>query len=151
MRHSCRRLSAAIACSLAMPAFSFADDEVADATPYVYTLGQLTVVTARPAPIDTSDDVVTTEEMWTFNTFTLDEAVKLTPGVMTTLDSNGRRNEHDIFVRGFGRWQVPLSIDGVRIYLPADNRLDFRRFLTADLAAPTGTANTTSTGPPIPR
>lgn len=37
-------------------------------------------------------------------------------------------------MRGFGRWQVPLSIDGVRIYLPADNRLDFRRFLTADLA-----------------
>lgn len=134
MLASCRRLSAAIACSLAMPAVAFADEEVASATPYVYTLGRLTVVTASPEPIDTSDDVVTTEEMWTFNTFTLDEAVKLTPGVMTTLDSNGRRNEHDIFVRGFGRWQVPLSIDGVRIYLPADNRLDFRRFLTADLA-----------------
>jgi iron complex outermembrane recepter protein len=53
---------------------------------------------------------------------------------MTTFDTNGRRNEHDIFVRGFGRWQVPLSIDGVRVYLPADNRLDFSRFLTADLA-----------------
>ena len=25
-------------------------------------------------------------------------------------------------------------VDGVRIYLPADNRLDFRRFLTADIA-----------------
>ena len=48
---------------------------------------------------------------------------------------NGRRNESDIFVRGFGRLQVPLSVDGVRIYLPADNRLDFGRFLTADIAA----------------
>jgi len=38
-------------------------------------------------------------------------------------------------VRGFDRWQVPLMVDGVRIYLPADNRLDFARFLTADIAA----------------
>jgi iron complex outermembrane receptor protein len=44
-------------------------------------------------------------------------------------------NESDIFVRGFGRGQVPLTLDGVRIYLPADNRLDFSRFLTADIAA----------------
>ena len=57
------------------------------------------------------------------------------PGVVSTFDANGRRNESDIFVRGFGRWQVPLMIDGVRIYLPADNRLDFARFLTADIAA----------------
>jgi iron complex outermembrane recepter protein len=28
-----------------------------------------------------------------------------------------------------------LTMDGVRIYLPADNRLDFARFLTADIAA----------------
>jgi iron complex outermembrane receptor protein len=41
----------------------------------------------------------------------------------------------NIFVRGFDRWQVPLTVDGVRIYLPADNRLDFARFLTADIAA----------------
>ena len=37
-------------------------------------------------------------------------------------------------MRGYGRWQVPLSIDGIRVYLPADNRLDFNRFLTQDLA-----------------
>ncbi len=49
-------------------------------------------------------------------------------------DANGRRNESDIFVRGFGRWQVPLMVDGVRIYLPADNRIDFARFLTSDIA-----------------
>ena len=55
-------------------------------------------------------------------------------GRVSTFDSNGRRNESDIFVRGFGRWQVPLMVDGVRIYLPADNRLDFARFLTADIA-----------------
>ena len=61
--------------------------------------------------------------------------MNLAPGVVSTFDANGRRNESDIFVRGFGRWQVPLMVDGVRIYLPADNRLDFGRFLTADIAA----------------
>src|SRR5262249_21745786 len=50
-------------------------------------------------------------------------------------ETNGRRNEANVFVRGFDRWQVPLMVDGVRIYLPADNRLDFARFLTADIAA----------------
>ncbi|WP_244396205.1 TonB-dependent receptor plug domain-containing protein [Afipia carboxidovorans] len=58
----------------------------------------------------------------------------MVPGVVSTFDSNGRRNESDIFVRGFGRWQVPLMIDGVRVYLPADNRLDFSRFLTSDIS-----------------
>jgi hypothetical protein len=61
--------------------------------------------------------------------FTLDNAIPLMPGVSSTLDTNGRRNEHDILVRGFGRWQVPLSTDGVRVYRPADNLLDFRHFL----------------------
>ncbi|MBN2447626.1 MAG: TonB-dependent receptor, partial [Phycisphaerae bacterium] len=44
------------------------------------------------------------------------------------------RNEGDIFVRGFNRFQVPLYMDGVRVYLPADNRIDMNRFLTPDLA-----------------
>ena len=83
---------------------------------------------------DTTDNTVTIEDVWTFNRNTLDEAIKLVPGVTSTLDGTGRRNEREIFVRGFGRWQVPLAIDGIRIYLPADNRLDFNRFLTQDLA-----------------
>ena len=39
-----------------------------------------------------------------------------------------------IYVRGFNRFQVPLLLDGVRVYLPADNRLDYGRFLTPDIA-----------------
>jgi iron complex outermembrane receptor protein len=49
-------------------------------------------------------------------------------------NSGGSRNEQLLFVRGFDRFQVPLTIDGIRVYLPADNRLDFDRFLTADLS-----------------
>ena len=102
----------------------------------VFDLGKLSEITVigRAYDADTTDNTVTIEDVWTFNRTTLDEAVKLIPGVTSTLDSTGRRNERGIFVRGFGRWQVPLSIDGIRIYLPADNRLDFNRFLTQDLA-----------------
>lgn len=99
----------------------------------VFSLGQITVTASRERPAAV-DAVVTSNEIWTFNANTLDDAVKLIPGVTATLDSNGRRNEHDILVRGYGRWQVPLSVDGIRVYLPADNRLDFARFLTQDLA-----------------
>ncbi len=134
MRPRFRRLPLVLACALALPLAAQAADNPVDAPEDVFTLGQITVTAARPEAIAAGDAVITREEMWTFDTLTLDDAVKLTPGVMTSQDSNGRRNEHDIFVRGFGRWQVPLSIDGVRVYLPADNRLDFRRFLTADLA-----------------
>ncbi len=99
----------------------------------VFSLGKITVAAPR-LQSDIGDDVVTTDEVWSFNRNTLDEAVKLIPGVTSTFDSTGRRNERDILVRGFGRLQVPLSIDGIRVYLPADNRLDFSRFLTQDLA-----------------
>jgi len=127
MRYISSYISAAVALALAQAsaAQNAADD--------VFTLGQITI-TAQRAQESFGDNVISRDEMWGFDTNTLDSAIKLVPGVMTTLDTNGRRNEHDIFVRGFGRWQVPLSIDGVRIYLPADNRLDFNRFLTADLA-----------------
>lgn len=100
----------------------------------IFTLGQITITARRVSDDPLSDHTISNQQMWRFNTGTLDQAVKLVPGVSSTLDTNGRRNEHDILVRGFGRWQVPLSIDGVRVYLPADNRLDFRRFLTDDIA-----------------
>lgn len=98
----------------------------------VFTLGQVTVHGERIAEAS-SDDQVGTEELWKFNTNTLTDAIRLVPGVTGSFISNGRRNEGDISVRGFDRWRVPLSIDGIRVYLPADNRIDFNRFLTPDL------------------
>jgi iron complex outermembrane recepter protein len=102
----------------------------------VFDLGKMSEITVVGRAYDAAatDNTVTVEDVWTFNRNTLDEAIKLIPGVTSTLDSTARRNERGIFVRGFGRWQVPLAIDGIRIYLPADNRLDFNRFLTQDLA-----------------
>ena len=100
----------------------------------VYQLGEIYVSGAQQGEAGIGSSTVTREQTWTFEKKTLDEAVNLIPGVTSTLDSNGRRNESDIFVRGFGRWQVPLTIDGVRVYLPADNRLDYGRFLTNDMS-----------------
>ena len=98
----------------------------------IFALGQVTVLGERVADTS-SDDSISTDEIWNFNANTLTEAVKLVPGVNSGFTSNGRRNEGDISVRGFDRWRVPLSIDGIRVYLPADNRIDFNRFLTPDL------------------
>jgi iron complex outermembrane receptor protein len=90
----------------------------------VFTLGQLDTI---------GGSTITNEAMWTYNKNSLDQAVSILPGV-TMHNTGGSRNERDIYVRGFDRFRVPLSIDGVRVYLPADNRLDFNRFLTPDLA-----------------
>ncbi|MBC7830924.1 MAG: Plug domain-containing protein, partial [Hyphomicrobium sp.] len=93
----------------------------------VYTLGQLDMI---------GGSTITNEAMYTFNKQSLGQAVNILPGVTwlstgaPSINSSGSRNEGDIFVRGFNRFQVPLSIDGVRVYLPADNRIDMNRFLT---------------------
>lgn len=102
---------------------------------YVFDMGKIVVVGSQDGQQPgVGGAVLTADQMWNFDRNTLDQAVNIVPGVVSTFDANGRRNESDIFVRGFGRWQVPLMLDGVRIYLPADNRLDFTRFLTADIA-----------------
>lgn len=80
-----------------------------------------------------SQSTVTSEEMRSANRTTLDDALRTVPGVEVG-NTGGTRNERMVYVRGFDRWQVPLYIDGVRIYLPADNRIDYGRFLTPDLA-----------------
>jgi len=100
----------------------------------IFNLGEIVIIGSLIESIPISGAVIGEGDIWTYEKPTLEQAVNLAPGVNSTFDSNGRRNEFDIFVRGFGRWQVPLSIDGVRVYLPADNRLDFSRFLTNDIA-----------------
>lgn len=98
-----------------------------------FALGQI-VVTAQPAEgIEIRGETLTAEAIYAFNRQTLDDAVNLMPGVVAS-NSGGSRNERLVFVRGFDRFQVPLSIDGIRVYLPADNRLDYGRFLTPDIA-----------------
>lgn len=126
------------ATSLALVASSgtaFADeaDDAAASRNSAFELGQIVVTGQRPEGIAVGGDTLTSEAIYAFSRTTLDEAVTLIPGVSAG-NSGGSRNERLIFVRGFDRFQVPLSVDGIRVYLPADNRLDFGRFLTPDIA-----------------
>jgi len=98
-----------------------------------FTLGQIIVIAPVTEGITVSGATLSSDAIYTFNRNTLDEAVNLMPGVAAS-NSGGSRNERLVFVRGFDRFQVPLSIDGIRVYLPADNRLDYGRFLTSDIA-----------------
>lgn len=130
MRHS-TALAASLSCILATPAM--AQDASAPAGDDTFTLGQIIVT----APSETAPTIGTStldaEAMQVFQRNSLDDAVNLMPGVSAS-NSGGSRNERLIYVRGFDRFQVPLSIDGIRVYLPADGRLDYGRFLTGDIA-----------------
>ncbi len=107
--------------------------ETPEDTDDAFTLGQIIVTAPRYEGVAIGESTLSSEAIYTFNRNTLDEAVNLMPGV-SSANTGGSRNERTIYVRGFDRFQVPLSIDGIRVYLPADNRLDYGRFLTPDVA-----------------
>jgi iron complex outermembrane recepter protein len=75
---------------------------------------------------------ITQTDMQRFERNTLDEAILLAPG--TSVSLLGARNETNVWIRGFDRWRVPLYQDGIPVYLPVDNRIDFSRFSTLDIA-----------------
>jgi iron complex outermembrane receptor protein len=114
-----------LASAAAMPAF-------AQEQPSSFALGQIVVTGQQPKGIEITSQTLDAKAIDTFGRVTLDDAVALAPGVSAG-NSGGSRNERLIFVRGFNRFQVPLTIDGIRVYLPADNRLDFGRFLPTTL------------------
>ncbi|MDR2260957.1 MAG: TonB-dependent receptor, partial [Azoarcus sp.] len=122
-------IGAALACHF--PAARAAAPEPAEG---VFTLGEITVTaTAESETSPLAPDTLDSEQLQDFSREGLVESLNLMPGVSTTPGA-GSRNEALISVRGFNRWQVPLLLDGIRLYLPADNRIDFDRFLTPDLA-----------------
>ncbi len=126
-----RRTAAIGALLLLWPGAAFAQPGPARIVPF--DLGTITVTGKRADTADIGGASLSAEAILAFERPTLDEALKLVPGA-TASNSGGARNERLIFVRGFDRFQVPLSVDGIRLYLPADNRLDFGRFLTGDVA-----------------
>lgn len=151
---ACTMLGGGLA-GFAMIADAAAQEELPplDVGPQPFTLGQTAVgekkgsveprppvainTDAGPTPVQRTDSfggvTISNRQNETFARYSLDQSVNIAPGVNSET-TGGPRNEQDIYVRGFNRWQVPLTIDGVRVYLPADNRLDFARFLTPDIA-----------------
>jgi iron complex outermembrane receptor protein len=99
----------------------------------VFTLGELQVTARRPDQVSLSGTAITADQMQTFGVKTVNQALNLIPGTVGS-QTGGPRNEGVIYVRGFDRFETTISIDGIRVYLPADNRLDLNRFLTEDLS-----------------
>lgn len=99
----------------------------------VFSLGQISVTAARIDENPVGTATLDSQQLRDFDKDGLAEALNIVPGVASTAGA-GSRNEALISVRGFDRWQVPLLMDGIRLYLPADNRIDFDRFLTPDLS-----------------
>ncbi len=105
----------------------------AEADRNVFTLGQITVTGQAEDGIPVGTATLDREQLWDFARDAVPDALNIMPGVIST-PGDSRRNETVISVRGFNRLQVPLLMDGIRLYLPADNRIDFDRFLTPDLS-----------------
>jgi iron complex outermembrane receptor protein len=100
----------------------------------VFTLGEITVSGKTENEVSPlAPDTLDSEQLNDFGRKGLPEALRIMPGV-TVSPGSGSRNEANVYVRGFDRWRVPFLLDGIRLYLPADNRIDFNRFLTPDLA-----------------
>lgn len=114
-----------------MPIAVAAQDQVAESQTFV--LGTIVIKAEDDQKQGGTSTTVSAEDTLRQNRIMLDDALRSVPGVIAS-NTGGTRNERVINVRGFDRYQVPLSIDGIRVYLPADNRLDFGRFMTPDLA-----------------
>lgn len=95
-------------------------------------LEEVTVTAVKASGSYLGGATLTQGDFRKFNRDTLDDALLLTSG--TSVSAVGARNETNVSIRGFDRWRVTLYQDGIPIYLPVDNRIDFGRFTTADLA-----------------
>jgi iron complex outermembrane recepter protein len=95
-------------------------------------LEEVTVMAPLLNGVSLGGDTVTQQKMQLLDRDTLDRAILLASG--TSVSLVGARNETDVWIRGFDRWRVPLYQDGIPVYLPVDNRIDFSRFTTIDIA-----------------
>jgi iron complex outermembrane receptor protein len=95
-------------------------------------LEEVTVYAAPAGGAALGGSAITQADIQRFERETVDAALLLASG--TAVSTVGARNETDIWLRGFDRWRVPFYQDGIPIYLPYDNRIDFGRFSTVDLA-----------------
>ena len=121
------RYAVAASAAILTSASAMASDAVAQSD-----LEEMTVYAQHIGGSSLGGTTVTQADIQQFNRDTLDTAVLLASGA--TVSSVGARNETDVWLRGFDRWRVPLYQDGIPIYLPVDDRIDFSRFSTLDLS-----------------
>ena len=126
-------ISASSVLALATSAFAADAESTTAAASNAFDLGEIVVTAPKVVGVAIDTNTLSSEAMYAFNRPTLDDAVNLIPGVSSS-NTGGSRNERVVSVRGFNRFQAPLMIDGIRVFLPADNRLDYGRFLTPDIS-----------------
>ena len=112
------------ACTALVPVSTLASE--------VFSLGQVNASASAVGSTAMGGSTVTQDDIQQFNRESLDRALDLVPGA--AISYGGVRGERTVAIRGFDRWRVPLYIDGIRVYLPADNRIDYSLFGTADIA-----------------
>ncbi|MDB6085660.1 MAG: TonB-dependent receptor [Gammaproteobacteria bacterium] len=128
-----RYVFAAIAgTSMSVSAISASESGVSAGAVDPSDLEEITVYSLHAGGSALGGTTVTQADIQNFNRDTLDTAVLLASGA--TASSVGVRNETNVWIRGFDRWRVPLYQDGIPIYLPVDDRIDFGRFSTVDLS-----------------
>ncbi|ALV64264.1 TonB-dependent receptor plug domain-containing protein [Campylobacter fetus] len=102
----------------------------------VYDLGRIEVTTPnqKQAIAEGSDAIVTQKEISESLSTNVDQAIRNTPGVYTTPYALGSRGEADIGIRGFGRTQIGLFIDGIPVNSIYDRQTDWSQFNTYDVS-----------------
>lgn len=118
---------AVVACTAMGPIAALAGEESG-----VFTLGEVHV-NAPTESLLPGTSVLSQDEIRLLNRETLDDALNAMSGTSIT-HGGSSRNESNYYIRGMDRLRVPLYIDGIRVYLPYDNRLDMARFTTSDIA-----------------
>ncbi len=99
----------------------------------VFKLGTVTVYGAQPEAADLMPVQIDAPTIQLLEKRDVAEALATLPGV--TLTRFAGRNEASVYVRGFGRNQTPIYIDGVPAYVPYDGYVDLGRFTTYDIAS----------------
>ncbi len=97
----------------------------------VFKLGTVSVYGEAPAGADLTPVQIDSAKIALLEKRDVGEALATLPGV--TLTRFGGRNETSVYVRGFGRNQTPIFIDGVPAYVPYDGYVDLGRFTTYDI------------------
>lgn len=99
----------------------------------VFKLGTVTVLGSQPEGAELMPVQIDASEITLLEKRDVAQALATLPGV--TLTRFGGRNEASVYVRGFGRNQTPIFIDGVPAYVPYDGYVDLARFTPYDIAS----------------
>lgn len=127
-------LSLALATTALLPALASAGP--AEGTSEASEVFKLGTYVVNGQPLEATDAVeyrIPTQTLELLEKRELSQALSVVPGV--TLTRFGGRNETAVYVRGFGRNQTPVFMDGVPVYVPYDGFIDLGRFTTFDIAA----------------